>query len=108
MSWLALAGAIVIEVVATLSLRMASTGEQRRWPWFIPVVVFYPLAFVLLGVTLSLGMTIGVAYGVWTAVGVALTAVLGHFLFHERITGLMALGIALIMGGVILVEFGGR
>ena len=49
MSWLLLLGAIVSEVGATLSLRMAATGDRR---WYLPVVAGYLLAFGLLSVVL--------------------------------------------------------
>ena len=55
---------------------------------------------------LALGLGIGVAYGIWAASGVALTAVASKFLFKEPFTWVMALGIALIIGGVLLVELG--
>jgi small multidrug resistance pump len=32
--------------------------------------------------------------------------VLAHYLFHDPLTWLMGLGIALIIGGVVLVELG--
>ena len=60
----------------------------------------------LLALALDAGMGIGVAYGVWTAIGVALTAVLSKALWNEPLTAVMGLGIALIAGGVILLEFG--
>ena len=63
--WLALAGAILIEVLATLSLR-ASDGFRKRI-WIVPVVVGYATSFYLLWVSLSLGIPVGIAYGVWTA-----------------------------------------
>ena len=63
-------------------------------------------AFALLSAVLRRGMPIGVAYGVWAALGVALTSVLSAVLYDEPFTGLMAAGIALIMGGVLLVELG--
>ncbi|WP_234794316.1 DMT family transporter, partial [Mycolicibacterium flavescens] len=56
---------------------------------------------------LSLGMPVGVAYGVWTACGVALVAVIARFLFAEPLTWVMALGIALVVGGVLTIELGG-
>ncbi|MFC6258329.1 QacE family quaternary ammonium compound efflux SMR transporter, partial [Kocuria oceani] len=40
------------------------------------------------------------------AAGVALTAVAGRLLFGEPLSRLMVLGIALIMGGVLLIELG--
>ena len=38
--------------------------------------------------------------------GVALTAVLSKFLFKEPLTLIMGAGIALIVGGVLLIEIG--
>lgn len=101
--WVFLAGAIATEVTATLSLQASVKGS--RW-WYLPVVVGYVASFVLLSLTLGAGVPLGVAYGIWTAIGVAATAVLGKFLFGQPFTWLMALGIALIIGGVLLIETG--
>ncbi len=103
--WWALIGAIAVEVFATLSLR-ASNGF-RKPAWIAPVVIGYLLSFYLLWLTLALGTPVGIAYGVWTAGGVALVAVLARFLFDEPLTALMGLGIALIVGGVLLIELVG-
>ena len=103
-AWLALGGAVVSEVSATLALRQAL--EQ---PGFYAVVgIGYALAFILLSLTLKAGMPLGVAYGLWGALGVALTALLSMLVFGEPITVLVALGIALIMAGVLLVEVGAQ
>jgi small multidrug resistance pump len=103
--WLALAGAIVIEVFATLSLR-ASDGFRKK-AWILPVVIGYLLSFYLLWVALSLGMPVGIAYGIWTACGVALVAVIANILFSEPLTWVMGLGIALIVAGVLTIEMVG-
>ena len=103
--WWALAGAILIEVVATLSLR-ASDGFRRK-AWIAPVVAVYLASFYLLWLSLSLGMRVGIAYGIWTACGVALVAVVARFLFQEPLTWVMALGIALIVAGVLTIEMAG-
>ena len=103
--WLALAGAIVVEVFATLSLR-ASDGFRRK-AWIAPVVAGYLVCFYLLWVSLSLGMPVGIAYGVWTACGVALVAVIARYLFAEPLTWVMAAGIALIVAGVLTIEMAG-
>lgn len=102
-AWVFLAVAIICEVVAALSLRMAVSTTRL---WYMPVVIGYLTAFTLLSFALAAGMPLAVAYGVWTAAGVALTAVLGKFLFREPFTWVMALGVALIIGGVLLVELG--
>lgn len=103
MAWLFLVIAILTEVAATLSLKLASEGTKR---WFAPVVVGYVTAFSMLALALREGMPIGVAYGIWTACGVALTAVLGRLLFKDPLSWVMALGVALIAGGVLLIDFG--
>ena len=103
--WWALAAAILIEVVATLSLR-ASDGFRRK-AWIAPVVAGYLASFYLLWWSLSLGMPIGIAYGIWTACGVALVAVVARFLFSEPLNWVMACGIALIVAGVLTIEMAG-
>jgi small multidrug resistance pump len=104
MTWVYLAGAILAEVAATMALR-ASDGLARR-VWILPIVVGYLLSFVLLSLGLAAGLALGVAYGIWSAVGVALTAVLARFVFREPLTRTMGLGILLISAGVLLVELG--
>lgn len=104
--WLMLAAAIALEVVATLSLR-AMEGLARPW-WLVAVVLGYAGAFVLVAKVLATGMPVGVTYGIWAASGVALTAVLGAFVFGDPLTWLIGLGIALIIGGVLLVELGSQ
>ena len=103
-AWPALGGAIISEVSATLALRQALNQPG----FYVMVGIGYALAFVLLSLTLKAGMPLGVAYGLWGALGVALTAVLSMLVFGEPITVLVALGIALIMVGVLLVEVGAQ
>lgn len=101
--WLFLAAAIVLEVGATLSLRMAATGKST---WYLAVGVGYVLSFTMLSQALVQGVPLGVAYGIWTAVGVAVLAILSRVLFREPLTLLMGVGVLLIAGGVLLIELG--
>ncbi|MCD1144535.1 multidrug efflux SMR transporter [Kocuria sp. LUK] len=103
MAWLFLTGSILTEVAATLSLRMAARGRPR---WYAAVVTGYLIAFTCLSLALAEGMHLGVAYGIWSAAGVALTALAGWALFREPLTWVSALGVALIVGGVLLIELG--
>ena len=100
--WLILSGAILLEVMATLSLRGAIDDPR----WVILAVIGYSGSFVALSLLLRMGVPIGVVYGIWAAAGVALTAVAGRLIFKEPFTWVMAVGIALVMGGVLLVEAG--
>lgn len=105
MMWLTLAGAILVEVCATLSLR-ASDGFRKK-AWIAPIVIGYLVSFALLSVTLSFGMPVGVAYGVWSAAGVALIAVIARLVFADPLTPLMMGGIGLIIAGVLTIELTG-
>lgn len=106
MTWLLLAGAILTEVAATMSLR-ASEGLRNKC-WIAPVAIFYVTAFSLLTVTLAQGMPVGIAYGIWAASGVALTAVGARVFFKERLTWRMIAGIVLIAIGVLVIELGSQ
>lgn len=103
MQYLLLIGAILTEVTATLSLRVAARG---RAPFYVVVVIGYLLAFTMLAGSLRAGMPLGVAYGIWAAAGVALTATASRYLFQESLTPRMLGGIALIVVGVLLLEVG--
>ncbi|MGV0793772.1 DMT family transporter [Mycolicibacterium sp. XJ1819] len=102
--WLLLAGAIVVEVAATLSLR----ASQDHSAWLAVVVTGYLGAFVLLAMVLRTGMPVGVAYGIWGAVGTAGTAVLAAVFFGDPFTWPIVAGIGLIVVGVLLVEIGSQ
>lgn len=101
-AWLMLAGAILVEVTASLSLKAALDAPLL----YIVVVLGYTASFVLLFFVLREGVPIGVAYGIWGALGVALTAALSALLFGEPLTPVMLAGIALIIVGVLCVEVG--
>jgi small multidrug resistance pump len=100
--WGALAGAILLEVAATLGLR-ASDGFRKK-AWLVPVILGYVASFSMLSWSLSLGMPVGIAYGVWSACGVALVAIIARYLFAEPLTWLMGVGIAFIIAGVLTIE----
>lgn len=100
--WVLLVAAIVTEVAATLSLR----ASQDHSAWLVVVVIGYAVAFALLALVLREGMPVGVTYGIWGASGTALTAVLAAVFFRDSLTWPIAAGIALIIAGVLFIEFG--
>lgn len=104
-AYLLLAGAILAEVTATVSLKL-SEGFSKLLPSVV-VVVGYGLAFLMLSLVLKAGVPIGVAYGVWSAAGVVLVAAVGAVFFGETLTPTMIGGLVLIAGGVLLLELGG-
>ncbi len=100
--WLLLAGAIACEVTASLSLKAA----VDRPLFYLVVALGFTAAFACLAAVLRRGMGLGVAYGIWAATGVALTTTLSSMIYDEPFTGVMGVGIVLIVGGVLLVELG--
>jgi small multidrug resistance pump len=102
MKWFLLAGAIGVEICATLCLR-ASNGFSKLVP-SLAVVLGYAVSFVLLSAVLRAGVPVGVAYAIWSAVGTAAVAILGRLLFADPLPLPAVLGIALIIGGVVLVQ----
>ena len=100
--WLVLGGAIALEVTATLALRAAI---DVPW-WGILAAAGYIGAFVALSTLLRMGAPIGTIYGIWAAAGVSLTAIIAAIIFAEPFTLLIAIGIALVIAGVVLVETG--
>lgn len=100
--WLFLFAAILLEVTATISMKAALT-----LPWLSVVTVAgYVLSFTCLTLALRAGVPLGVAYGIWGAAGVALTAGLSAVIFDEPFTGLMILGVVLVIAGVLCVDVG--
>ncbi|MBC7301883.1 MAG: QacE family quaternary ammonium compound efflux SMR transporter [Nocardia sp.] len=103
MQYVFLIVAILAEVAATLSLRVAAMG---RTTFYAGVGVGYITAFLALLVALRQGLPLGVAYGIWAAAGVALTAIASKYIFGEPLTRRMLGGMALIIAGVLLLELG--
>ncbi len=103
MQYAFLIAAIIAEVVATLSLRVAAMG---RTTFYVAVAVGYIVAFLSLLVALRQGLPLGIAYGIWAASGVALTAIASKYILSEPLTRRMLTGITLIVAGVLLLELG--
>ncbi|GAA4538332.1 DMT family transporter [Amycolatopsis samaneae] len=103
-AYLLLALAIGAEVTATISLKL-SEGFSKVGPSIL-VVLGYVVAFVALSQVLKAGLPIGVAYAIWAAAGVALVAIIGVVFLKEPVNAAMIAGLALVIGGVVLIEVG--
>jgi small multidrug resistance pump len=104
MVWVLLLGAILSEVTATISLRL-SEGFSKAVPTTV-VVVGYLLSFALLAQVLKRGLPVGVAYAIWSALGVALVAVIGAAFLREPLSWLQVAGLVLVVLGVVAVQSG--
>ncbi|OQR63250.1 ligand-binding protein SH3 [Streptomyces maremycinicus] len=104
MGYLTLAGAIAAEVAATTAMKY-SEGFSRLWPSLL-TASGYVVSFLLLAQTLK-SVGIGTAYAIWAGVGTAAVAVIGSAFFDESLTPVKAVGILLIVGGVVVLNLGG-
>lgn len=101
MPQLALAVAIVCEVIATAALK-SSDGFTRLWPSLL-VITFYALAFYLLSVALR-AIPVGVAYAIWSGVGIVGISVIGWLAFRQALDAPALIGIGLILAGVLVLN----
>lgn len=106
MTYFLLAAAIAAEIIGALATRF-SNGFTRPLPTTL-VIVGVVGAYYLLSLVLNRGMAIGVAYAIWAALGVASVAIIGAVFLGDKLTWLQTAGIALVIGGVMALELGGR
>ncbi|MBP0048355.1 QacE family quaternary ammonium compound efflux SMR transporter [Marinobacterium sp. AK62] len=99
--WLFLAIAIISEVVATSALK-SSEGFTRLAPSAL-VVVGYLLAFYFLSLTLKV-IPVGIAYAIWAGTGIVLIALVGWWIYGQKLDLPAILGMAMILGGVAVIN----
>jgi small multidrug resistance pump len=101
MGYLYLAIAIIAEVAATSALK-ASEEFTKLIPSLI-VVIGYGVAFYLLTLVLRT-IPLGIAYAFWAGVGIILVALLGAILYKQIPDLPAAIGIVLIVAGVVVIN----
>ena len=102
--WFFLAGAILLEVAGTISMKFAD-GFSKLIPSIL-LAVFYLASFALLTLALK-KIELGVAYAIWAGLGTALIAGIGILYFKEPATMLKFVSIALIIAGVVGLNLSG-
>ncbi|MFD9486568.1 DMT family transporter [Streptomyces sp. NPDC059991] len=104
MPYVLLSCAIASEIAATSAMKY-SEGFTRLWPSLV-TGCGYLLAFYLLSLTLK-SMSVGTAYAIWSGAGTAVIAAIGMLFLGEAMTAAKLAGVALIIGGVVLLNLGG-
>ncbi|WP_436772930.1 DMT family transporter [Yinghuangia sp. YIM S09857] len=105
MPYVFLSFAIVVEVVAT-SLLKSTEGFSRPLPSVV-CLACYGASFYLLSKALQHGLHVGVGYAIWSGVGTALIVVIGVLFLHQAVNLPTLLGIAMIVGGVVVLNMAG-
>jgi small multidrug resistance pump len=101
--WLCLAGAIVLEIAGTTSMKL-SQGFSRTLPSIL-LFVFYALSFALMTVAVK-RIDMSVSYAIWSGVGTMLIALIGVYAFGESLSAVQVASIVLIIGGVVGLRAG--
>ncbi|ANB34548.1 QacE family quaternary ammonium compound efflux SMR transporter [Rhodovulum sulfidophilum] len=93
--------AVVTETMATSSLQ-ASQQFTRFWPSVL-VVLGYALSFYFMAQTLKV-MPVGIVYAIWSGLGIVLISGIGWVVFGQRIDLPGALGLGMIIAGIIVIH----
>ncbi len=98
-----LSASIVLEVFGTTMMKLS---EGFTAPLFTALTLAgYLVSFTLLTFTLK-HLSLGLVYGIWGGVGTVLTAAIGIIAWGDPFNGITCVGIALVVGGVVLLNQG--
>jgi multidrug transporter EmrE-like cation transporter len=98
-----LAVSIVVEVCGVTMMKLS---EGFTVPLFTALTLAcYCVSFTLLTLTLK-HMPLGLVYGIWGGMGTILTAAIGIIVWGDPFNWTTCAGIALIAGGVVLLNRG--
>lgn len=104
-SWYYLAGAILLEVAGTTSMKLSS-GFEKVIPSIL-IIVFYSLSFLALTYALK-KIDVSVAYAIWSGIGTAMIAFIGIMFFKESVNSMKIISILLVIIGVIGLHYSAK
>ena len=99
--WLALAIAIVAEVIGTTALK-ASNEFTRLWPSLI-VLVGYGTAFYFMALSMRV-LPVGIMYAIWSGMGIVLVSTFGWVVYRQVLDVPAMIGMGLIIAGAIVIN----
>ena len=101
MAWLILVVAGLFEMGMVVGLDL-SEGFTRLWPSLL-MLVSGGISFYLLSVAMQ-SIPAGTAYAVWTAIGASGAVLLGILFLGDPASLLRLAGIAVVLGGVLMLR----
>jgi small multidrug resistance pump len=104
-AWLLIAVSVIAEVVGTVALKH-SDGFSRLFP-SSAAAACYALAIWLMAVAMR-HLDMGITYAVWAASGTAATAIVGVMFYGEQLGSIKTLGLACVIGGVVMLNLGAQ
>lgn len=100
-AWLLLFISIIAEVCATTLLKY-SDGFSKPLPSICALLIF-GFAFYCLSIIFR-SLPVGLVYAIWSGVGIILTSVIAFFAFGQKPDTAGMIGIAMIIGGVLVIN----
>ncbi len=104
MSWFYLLIAAMFEVGWPVGLKMAEISSLKA-AWIVFAVVAMAFSGIFLYVAQK-EIPIGTAYAVWTGIGASCTFIAGVLFFQDTLSLMRALGVVLIITGVVFLKYG--
>ena len=101
--WFFLFLAIAAEVTGTSLMKWGSTSGHPGG--LLGMFVLLALSYYALSLAVE-RVPMGVAYAIWEGVGIVSIALISLLLFNESLSAGKALGIAAVLGGIVLLKRG--
>lgn len=101
--WVLLTLAISVEIIGTLSMKWSSVHGGATG--YIVMLFMITLSYILLSFSIR-RIALGVAYALWEGIGVFFITLFSVWLFGETLTLMKALGLFLLLLGIILIKSG--
>ena len=99
--WVALAIAIVAEVIGTTALK-ASNEFTRLLPSLM-VVAGYGTALYFMSISMRV-LPVGIMYAIWSGMGIVLVSVIGWVMYRQALDMPAMIGMGLIIAGAIVIN----
>ena len=99
--WLALAIAIVAEVIGTTALK-ASNEFTRLLPSLM-LVAGYGTALYFMSISMRV-LPVGIMYAIWSGMGIVLVSIIGWVMYRQVLDMPAMIGMGLIIAGAIVIN----
>lgn len=96
-SWWYLLIAIAFGALGTTSMKLSH--GLKKWKPSVCLILFYLISFAALTLALE-GIDISIVYAIWSGIGTVFVAIIGYFVFEEKISIKKSLSLLLIVLGV--------
>jgi spermidine export protein MdtJ len=103
--WIFLLAAVATEIVGVSVMKQVS--QDAGWTALLFMYAMIGLSFFLLAVAMD-HLPMAVTYATWETLGLTAVAFIGWRFFGESIGPLKALGMAVLVAGVVLVNTSGK